>query len=141
MGFAQPGDVPQQGVVGADFSSDDCGEHSGNAQGGALLAETGWLAINGSTDLSSCIESYSVATVQQLFMSNEPPEPVLSACIWVYGQGPEGAGSGSLELVFTDQDGDTHTLRLDSSTPQWHYLGLTSAKLGMVALQWEHGAL
>jgi len=132
-----PSDQPTS--TGADFSSNSCGDPYGTAQGSApLLPEGGWLAINGSTDLSECVIGLKGGSVSQVYVSNRAPLPAqFSYCIWVYGQGPSGFDSGRLDLDFTDQSGSSYSLSLFSSTPAWHFVEYNSDSPGIVQMSWK----
>jgi len=132
-----PSDQPTS--TGADFSSTNCGDLQGMAQGSApLLPEAGWLAINGSTDLSQCVIGLKGGSVSQVYVSNKAPLPYqFSYCIWVYGQGPSGFDSGRLDLDFTDQGGNSYSLSLFSSTPAWHFVEYNSDSPGITQMTWK----
>ena len=92
------------------------------SQGGsytAPLVQGSQLSLNGSTDLSQIIVGPNGACVQSItyehFMG-----VARSSVIYVQGQGPEGAFSGTLELSFLTEAGQTHTLGLTSSSPSCH---------------------
>jgi len=135
-------DIPphdQPTSTGADFSSTNCGNLQGMAQGTApLLPEAGWLAINGGTDLSACVVGPKQGSVSQVYVSNEPPDMAQFAyCIWVYGQGPSGFESGHIDLDFTDQTGSSYSLSLSSSTLAWHFVEYNSDSPGIVQMTWR----
>jgi hypothetical protein len=138
MSDTPPSDQPTS--QGSNFTTDDGGDQSGSASGPALQPEGGWLAINGSTDLSGCIVGNSDASISQIYVSNQPPpdgfEKKYAYCVWVYGQGPKGAGSGRLWLTFTDQTGSTYSLSLYSSDPAWHYVNYNSDSPGITQVSW-----
>ena len=138
MSDTAPTDQPT--TTGADFNYNPLGTYSGLATGTTpLLPEGGWLAINGSTDLSSCVVGSSGALVSSVYVTNRPPEQYENFAygVWVYGQGPEGIGSGSFELTFTDQTGSDYSLKLYSSTPAWHYVDYNSDSPGITEMSWE----
>ncbi|MES1975915.1 MAG: hypothetical protein V4472_25940 [Pseudomonadota bacterium] len=137
MGDTAPGDQPT--TTGADFTSTTCGMEEGSALGTTpLLPEGGWLAINGSADLSSCVVGPHGASVTSAYVTNRPPPSYegFAYGIWVYGQGPSGFGSGWLELTFTDQAGSHYSLKLYSSTPAWHYVNYNSDSPGITEMAW-----
>jgi len=144
MTNAQPmSDTPptdQPTTTGADFTSDNCGAPNGGEATGTtpLLPEAGWLAINGSVDLSGCVIGPHGASVTSAYVTNRPPWQYESFAygVWVYGQGPAGIGSGSLELTFTDQTGSDYSVGLYSSTPAWHYVDYNSDSPGIVSMRW-----
>ena len=139
MSDTAPTDQPT--TTGADFTSTSCGGEYGSASGTTpLLPESGWLAINGSTDLSSCVVGPHGACVTSVYVTNQPP-PAYAADfaygIWVYGQGPSGFGSGWVELTFTDQTASHYSLKLYSSTPAWHYVDYNSDSPGITEMEWR----
>lgn len=131
--------VDQPTSTGANFSSSDCGNQSGSAQGTApLMPEGGWLAINGGTDLSQCVVGPSDASISQVYVSIHAPLPTkYEYCIWVYGQGPSGFDSGRFELIFTDQSNSSYSLTLFSSTPAWHFVEYNSDSPGITQISWK----
>jgi hypothetical protein len=143
MSDTAPTDQPS--VTGADFTSTTCGNDNGGAAVGTtpLLPEAGWLAINGSTDLSGCVVGPHGASVTSAYVTNQPPLTYerFAFGVWVYGQGPSGFGSGSLELTFTDQTGSDYSVKLYSSTPAWHYVDYNSTSPGIISMRWEPSEL
>jgi hypothetical protein len=136
MGLLIPRDQPMED--GPDFASSNCGSDRGTAQCATALApESGWLVINGSPDLSGCVIGPSGANVTKAFVSDEPTVPLNDYCVWVYGQGPAGIGSGWFELSFTDQSGAVYTLKLYSSTPNWHYAAYNSEAPAITQMSWQ----
>ncbi|MES1975914.1 MAG: hypothetical protein V4472_25935 [Pseudomonadota bacterium] len=132
--------IDQPTVTGANFTSTSCGAESGSALGTApLLPEAGWLAINNSIDLSSCVVGPDGASVTSVYVTNQPSLAYegLAYGVWVYGQGPSGFGSGWLELTFTDQTGSDYKLKLYSSTPGWHFVDYNSDSPGITEMRWE----
>jgi len=137
MSDTAPTDQPT--TTGADFTSTARGSYFGSAAGTSpLLPEGGWLAINGSTDLSSCVVGSSGASVTSAYVTNRPPIQFENFAygVWVYGQGPDGIGSGSFELTFTDQTGSDYSVKLYSSTPAWHYVEYNSDSPGITEMNW-----
>jgi hypothetical protein len=132
-----PTDQPTS--TGADFSSATCAEVVGGWAEGTtpLLPEGGWLAINGSTDLSGCVVGPFGASLSQVYVTNRPTDPGYDYGIWVYGQGPSGIGSGWFELTFTDQTQSDYSVKLYSSTPGWHYVDYSSDSPGIMQMSWQ----
>ena len=124
-------------AAGSNFSSSDCGSVNGSASGPALQPGVGYLAINGNTDLSSCVVGNAGGRVYQVYLSLNPPPSIYKYLIHVEAQGPAGAGSGSIWLVFTDQTGDTYRLRIYSSTKAWQTVSYNSSQPGLVKLAWS----
>jgi len=136
-----PNDQPNS--QGSNFTCNDIGGGAGSANGPALTPEGGWLAINGTTDLSTCIFSKSGSSVSQIYVSNQPPQdnPYKSSqyCVWAYGQGPSGFESGRLWLTFIDESGSSYDLSLFSSDPAWHYVDYNSDTPGITQVSWYWG--
>lgn len=128
-----PGPVPMG--TSADFTSSDCGKVNGLATGPALKPGAGVLAINGNTDLSSCVVGNYGGCVYQIYLAKHDGHWGYE--IWVEAQGPSGAGSGSIWLTFGDESGDHYLLRIYSSTKKWHYLRYNSDKPGITSLNWN----
>ena len=138
MSDTAPTDQPT--TTGADFTSTSAGSALGATP---LLPEAGWLAINGNTDLSGCVVGPSGASVTSAYVTDQPPRQYESFAygVWVYGQGPSGFGSGSLELTFTDQTGSEYSVKLYSSTPAWHYVDYNSESPGITGIRWQPSGL
>lgn len=131
-----PSEGPRQ-ATGSDFSSSNCGQVQGTATGPALMPGAGYLAINGNTNLSSCIVGNNGANVSSIYVTEMQPGSLCKYMILVNGQGPAGVGSGNLDLSFTDQTGDQYSLTLHSSTAKTHYVRYNSNGPGIVAVQWN----
>jgi len=130
-------DVSPPTSTGANFSSSNCGQVQGTASGPALMPNAGLLAINGNTNLSSCIcGTSSDAAVQQVWVSINPPDnKVYRYCIFVNAQGPTGLGT-NLWLVFTDATGDQYTLKIHDSSLEQHFLQYNSTGPGITQIAW-----
>lgn len=138
MSDTPPSDQPTS--QGSNFTATNYGGYEGSAQGPALQPEGGWLAINGSMDLSACVVGPYGACISKAYVSNQAPvkwpEP-FQYCVWVYGQGPKGAETGRLDLVFTDETNSNYSLTLYSSTPAWHYVAYNSSSPGITQMSWQ----
>lgn len=138
MSDTPPSDQPTS--QGSNFTCDDPGGESGSANGPTLAPEAGWLAINGTTDLSTCIVGSSGASVSQIYVSNQPRQDNsfenYQYGIWAYGQGPAGFDSGRLWLTFTDESGSSYDLSLFSSDPAWHFVDYNSDSPGITQVSW-----
>ncbi len=130
--------VPPTEPVGSNFTTTNCGSLNGTATGPALEPGSGYLAINGSTNLSSCIVGNNGANVVSIEVVINPiPQPIYAYIINVQGQGPAGFGSGHTDLFFTDETGDTYKLKISSSTAQLHTVQYNSSRPGIVSVQWN----
>jgi hypothetical protein len=96
------------------------------------------LNINSTGDLSQIIVGASGANVQTIqYVSTGG---LRSSTIQVYGQGPAGAGSGSLDLWFLSAAGFVHTLSLTSSSPGWHTDSFEDTT-GIVSIWWAQSSM
>ncbi len=131
--------VPPTGPIGSNFTSSNCGSLNGIATGPALEPGAGYLAINGSVNLSSCIVGANGANIEtiQVALNTGDDLAVYKYVIEVYGQGPAGIGSGELDLVFTDQTGDAYRLSLFKSETAMHTVKYKSSHPGIVTVQWS----
>lgn len=101
-----------------DFTTTDAGKPSGTAYGNLPASPPSQVRINGTTDLSQIIVGASNACVQT-FVYQAFDGIARNSEVYVYGQGPEGMGSGSLKLTFKTPNGE-HDLSLTSSSPGCH---------------------
>ena len=100
----------------SNFTTQDAGKTVGTAQGD--LPQGSQVSINGSVDLSAIIVGPAGAFVKTI--NYEHLDGIArNSVVNVYGQGPEGMGSGSMKLTFVTANG-THDLSLTSSSPGWH---------------------
>jgi hypothetical protein len=123
-----------------NFTTNDAGQTVGTA-----IAETNQplrvgdqLSINGSTDLSAIIVGNSGALVNAIqLQTGEFFEYELA----IQGQGPAGAGSGSLVITLIDGNGGSHSLKLNSSTNKTHELGFNSSIPAVNTISWAPGTV
>jgi hypothetical protein len=127
--------TPVKEQVGTNFTSRDCGKVNGMASGPPLMPGPGLLAINDSSDLSSCIVGNSNGKVFQVKLDKSDGQ--YDYIIWVLAQGPKGVGSGSIELQFSDETGDHYHLAITSSSVKWHYVRYNSDRPGINVLNWN----
>ncbi|NGM48597.1 hypothetical protein G5B46_03140 [Caulobacter sp. 602-2] len=116
----------------AVFTTTDCGDTSGTANG--LLPVGSSVAINGSTDLSSCIIGNSEGKVYGIQLV--PNAGIYSYQVQVDAQGPSGMFSGSINLAFTDQTGDTYKLAITASRREQHTVSYNSDRPSIVKITW-----
>ena len=105
-----------------NFTTQDAGRTSGTAYGTLPLATDGTgsqVSINGSTDLIKVIVGNNGACVQSIVYQSFDGI-ARNAELYVYGQGPEGIGSGTLHLTFRTPSDNDHTVGLTSSSPDCH---------------------
>lgn len=120
----------------APFSNTSCGNITGVATATdecLLLGEQ--VAINGSTDLSTCIVGNSGACVYSITL--QPNAGFNSYVLNVVAKGPKGPGSGWLNLWFTDQTGDKYKLGILDSNKKQHTVSYDSNKPGIVKIEWS----
>ena len=121
----------------SNFTITQQGPSSGTATGNASINSQ--VAINGSTDLSKIITGPSGACV--LSITYESFDGIArNTVVYAFGQGPEGMGSGSLNLEFYTQNtgtSDPHTLSLSSSTAQCHDDRFSDGS-NLLTIKWYH---
>ena len=121
-------------IVG-QFTSSDCGSVNGAATSTTGLQPGAQAAINGNTDLSSCILGNSNGKVYGIRLVYDAG--VYDYRVDVDAQGPSGIGSGSIHLKFTDQTQDVYKLKITSSTREEHTVAYNSAKPSIVKIEWS----
>jgi hypothetical protein len=121
----------------APFTNASCGNITGvaTATDGSLLPGE-QVAINGSTDLSTCIVGNSGACVYSITL--QPNAGVYGYVLNVVAQGPKGWNSGWLNLWFTDQTGDKYKLGIFDSDKKQHTVSYNSNKPGIVKIEWSN---
>jgi hypothetical protein len=107
--------------AGQTIGSTDCNAKQSGDQG--PLQPGGQLNINSSNDLSKIIVADSGGCVHTIQYAQTAG--VRQFEIRVYGQGPAGESSGSLDLYFLDTNGYVHTL---SVTKACRHLGDSGAR-------------
>jgi hypothetical protein len=121
-------------IVG-NFTSNNCGQVNGTATSDTGLQPGADVAINGNTDLSSCIVGNSGGKVYGIRLVSNAG--FYSYRVDVDAQGPSGIGSGSINLAFTDQTGDTYKLAITSSRREEHTVSYNSDKPSIVKITWN----
>lgn len=117
-----------------NFTSSDCGKNNGTATSTTGLAPGQQVAINGNTDLSSCIVGPHNGAVYGITLV--PDSGFYNYQINVLAQGPTGAFN-SMYLHFTDESGDTYKLWIYSSRKQNHTVAYDSDKPNIVKITWS----
>ena len=121
------------------FNSSNCGSHKGTATavpGTPGLAPNSQLAINGNTNLSSCIvgpDGAHVDSIEVVPIAN----PIYSYQIQVVGRAPSGVGSGSLYMFFTDETGETYKLWIWRGKTEQHTVDYNSSKPNIMSIRWS----
>jgi hypothetical protein len=119
-----------------NFVTNDAGESSGTATGDMPLNPPGQVMINGSPDLSDVIMGPNSSCVYTI-VYQPYGGPARDSTVNVYGQGPQGIGSGSLYLTFKTKKGRTHDLTISSSSPSCHSDTFQDAT-DIVEISWKH---
>ena len=102
-----------------NFTTKDAGKYTGSAVGSMPPnAQASQASINDSTDLSNIIVGPSGACVQTILYRTFAGI-ARDGELEVYGQGPQGMGSGSLKITVVTANG-RHDLKVTSSSPAWH---------------------
>ena len=92
-------------------------------------------AIDGNTDLSTCMVANGGAKVYGITLTGSPG--IYDYVVNVDAQGPSGFGSGSMYLAFTDQSGDTYYLSIYSSSRSVHTVRYNSQQPAIVKMWWS----
>lgn len=96
------------------------------------------VSVNGSTDLSACLVGNDNARVFGINMKTQDGGRMYDDVINADARGPEGFGSGSLYLAFTDESGDTYCLSIYSSSRSTHTLKYNSNKPAIKRIFWSN---
>ena len=96
------------------------------------------LNINSNINLSQIIVGNSGGYVQTIQYVNTGG--LRSSTINVYGQGPSGTQSGSIDMSFLTSGGFVHTLSLTSSSLQWHTDSFEDSS-GIISIWWTHSTM
>lgn len=118
-----------------EFCAEGFGTANGTATATATPLQVGdTVIIDGSSDLSSCVVGDSNACVFGISLE------VGDAYQWAIGidaQGPEGIGSGSLNLTFVDGTQDAYKIEILSSSRKHHSLEYDSTMPGITKFSWS----
>ena len=131
------------GEIGtADFTG-ACGEGRAAGQPMSVVSEKGLqpndqVSVNGNTDLSSCLIGNDNACVYGINLKTQKGTRTYDYVINVDAKGPEGFGSGSLYLAFTDETGDTYKLSIYSSNRSTHTVRFNSDKPSIRKISWSN---
>lgn len=122
-----------------DFTCSNCGEHSQPSRGTASAPGEMFppydIKINGSSDLSNCIQWNDRGKVYRIsVVHNIGP----SYSVHVDGEGPHGWRSGSGYLRFIDYTGDHYDLSLFRSSRDTHSVEYISARPGIKTILWSN---
>jgi hypothetical protein len=99
----------------SNFTTADAGKSSGTAYGNMPIGSQ--VSINDSANLSAIIVGSEGANVQTITYEHHTG-PARNSEIYVYGQGPQGSGSG-IKLYFVTPNGK-HDLSVTSSSLKCH---------------------
>jgi len=127
--------------LNADFMG-TCGE--GRVRGVPMVVTSaeglqinGQVNISGSKDLSTCLVGNNGACVYRISLKKVDGTRIYDYELNVDAKGPEGFGSGSLYLAFTDDSGDTYRLSIYSSTRSMHKLAYNSERPVIKKIAWS----
>lgn len=130
-------------VKGYDFEIVSAGATSGTITGvmpiGGGNSPVSQVQIDGNPDLSKIIVGPDGASVKSIFYQSIDGI-ARNSVIYVYGQGPQGIGSGSLKLNFWTQNtspDNPHDLSLTSSSPDCHNDKFSDGS-DILKISWEH---
>src|SRR5262245_27569105 len=113
-----------------------CGSPQSGNEGPMQLGSQ--LNLNSSSDLSQIIvgnKGAYVKTIQYVYTGG-----LRSSTIKVYGQGPAGTESGSLNMWFLTFGGFVHTLSLTSTSLEWHQDSFEDSS-GIISIWWAHSTM
>lgn len=126
---------------GVEAAGDGTGFIGNCGQNGEITSQVGLqvneqVSINGNTDLHLCIQGESNACVYaiSLALNSGPFEKYV---LNVDAQGPYGMFSGSMDLYFTDQTGDTYELTITDSHRKMHTVSYNSNQPAIVKISWK----
>jgi hypothetical protein len=105
------------------------GEANGSLTGGLLVPGGGPLTVNGYPSLGDVIPGITSIT---LVGSNGP---TYTCTLQVVGACPPGKYDNKME--FTDQSGDTYTLRIYSDTVETHTVNYNSSQPNISSITWD----
>lgn len=112
----------------------ECGQNS-SARG--VLAPNQTVELNGSTDLSNCIQFNDNGKVYSIKLTKEASSVVYTYTLLVDSEGPEGAFSGGGHLSFEDEAGDTYKLYIYVHERKTHAVSYNSEKPNIVKIVWN----
>jgi hypothetical protein len=101
------------------------------------LQVNGQVNINGNKDLSTCMIGNNGACVYGISLTKGDGTRIYDYVLNVDAKGPEGFGSGSMYLAFTDDSGDTYHLSIYSSTRSMHKLRYNSERPVIKKIFWS----
>ncbi len=121
-----------QGACGEGTTKDQ--PKSATSSKGLQPNET--ASLNGNTDFSTCMVANGGARVYGITLTGSPG--IYDYVVNVDAQGPEGFGSGSMYLAFTDESGDTYYLSIYSSHRSVHTVRYNSKQPAIKTIWWSN---
>ena len=112
-----------------------CGQNSFATSEEGLQVNSS-VQLNGSTDLSNCMQANDNACVYGITLTQSPGS--YDYVLMVDAQGPKGIGSGAMHLYFTDKTGDVYSLEIDSSTRSTHTVRYNSNNPAIIEIKWNN---
>ena len=94
------------------------------------------VSIDGNTDLHLCMQGNSNACVYGITLSIAPG-PLYKFVLNIDAQGPYGITSGTMDLHFIDQTGDTYDLSIFDSHRKMHTVSFNSDQPAIVKIAWQ----
>ena len=124
---------PQTGPLATQpntpFNATGAGTDNGSLTGGVLGVGAGEIQVTGYSSISDVIPSINSITVVA------DSGPTYTTTIKVVGACPSGSYDNLLE--FTDQSGDTYTLRIYSDTVKTHTVSYNSSEPNVTGITWD----
>ncbi|MFF8774271.1 hypothetical protein [Kitasatospora sp. NPDC015120] len=116
----------------------DCGEGKDSpklAKSSSGLQNGDDVALNGNTDLSTCVVANDDAKVYGIRLRGG--SGVFDYELEVDGEGPHGIGTGSMYMAFKDESGDVYHLKLTSSSRKVHTVSYNSSSPAIKEFKWS----
>lgn len=127
--------APPSGSLPARDFTGPCGENQ-SSQSNSGLQPNEQVSINGSTDLSHCMQANDGGCVYGITLAFRP-DNLFGYVLYVDAQGPSGWFSGSMYLRFTDFTGDTYCLSILDRTRKMHEVGYNSKLPAILKIEWS----
>ncbi|HEX9984100.1 MAG TPA: hypothetical protein VGF69_12610 [Thermoanaerobaculia bacterium] len=111
------------------FTANNAGSNNGSLTNGLLAVGGGEILVQGGLPISAVIPSIQSITLVV------DSGPVYTATLNVVGACPSGSFDNAMQ--FTDQSGDTYSLRVYSSTVQTHTVSYNSSGPNITTITWD----
>jgi len=116
------------------FAANGLGTNSGSLFNGTMVVGGGCIIIN-NVAMNGAPQGSQIPNLAWIQVVSNPPGGIYAYQIQVNGACPE--GSYDLKLVFTDQTGDTYTLRIYSDSTSLHTVDYNSSEPTIAGVTWD----